>query len=206
MLDARHEPASPWTPELVRRWFADRDRSGTIDRGAVGPYHRAAAVLASFDHRTLNAPGVPPLGASELAGLLTDCVPAPGPLGAARWTLKPEARRTALASFPDARTLRAALSWNPRPQGVPLQRALDAYILGTAPRRGPGRRADRLVRPGRQLAEHDPDRGRTGVARPRRGPKSTGIPPRPGPIADDRRRPFPRTIGRAGAIAYLPPR
>jgi len=50
----------------------------------------------------------------------------------ARWSLKPDVRREALASFPDVHTLRAALNWNDRPTYDPLQKALDAYILGPA--------------------------------------------------------------------------
>jgi tetratricopeptide (TPR) repeat protein len=124
--------AESWTPERVRQWFRQRARSGEDDRRRIGPYHRAAAVLATFNPASLRAPGLGLPGITHLSQLLADSVVVTDGETPTRWSLKPEIRRLALGSFPDIDTLRLALSWNPRSTGDGLQQALDAYIAGTA--------------------------------------------------------------------------
>jgi hypothetical protein len=133
----RSKPGTEWTADLVRQWFQQRARPTSEERTRLGCHHRAASVLASFDARQLRTPMVGDLTTGGQSRLLKDSVPIPAAGSASeghatRWSLKPSVRRDALASFPDAATLRAALQWNERPSSDAFQQALDTYILGTA--------------------------------------------------------------------------
>ena len=132
MPGSNPQTETAWTPERVRQWFEQRTRSGEDDLRRVTPYHRAAAVLATFDPKVLRVPGLGPPGVAALTQLLSDSVAIAEGETAVRWSLKPEIRRLALGSFLDASKLRSALTWNPRPAGDALQHTLDAYITGKA--------------------------------------------------------------------------
>jgi hypothetical protein len=102
---------------------------------AHGPYHQAAAVLSSFDPGTLRPLGFAPgSGTPPDAGeVLADSVELREPGGSALRTLTPAVRIAVLRQLRAEKRLGEALAANPRRPDDPVQRALEAYLLGPAP-------------------------------------------------------------------------
>ncbi len=102
-----------------------------------GPDHLAAAVLSTFDPRTLQ-----PLGsvhgeagsAPQAAEALAGSVEVRDPGGSRRRTLAPAVRVAALRQLRAEGRVREALAANPERPDDPLQRALVGYLTATAPR------------------------------------------------------------------------
>ncbi len=106
-------------------------------------FHRAAAVLISFDPLTLQpAPGPGPAEATERRSLVQDSTrmkPAAKSqtdddvANETRYVLKPEIRRAVLEEMATREAMIAALEANPQRETSPAQIMLDAYIRGDAP-------------------------------------------------------------------------
>jgi hypothetical protein len=108
-------------------------------------YHRAAAVLGSFDPLTLQpAPGPGAADGAARRAVVQDSIrmkaPArgqadesPSTANAVRYVLKPDVRRAVLEEMATREALLAALEANPERETTPIQAMLEAYIRGNAP-------------------------------------------------------------------------
>jgi len=97
-----------------------------------GPYHRAAAVLATFDPVTLRPAGAPADPESELDDLFADSAPA-NAAGSGRWQLIPRVRRAVLRQMAGPAEMQAALAANATAPSDPTQQMLAAAIAGSLP-------------------------------------------------------------------------
>ncbi|EFH88938.1 effector-associated domain EAD1-containing protein [Ktedonobacter racemifer] len=92
-----------------------------------GPYHRAAAVLSTFDSNTLK-PTKQVKKQKGLQDLLADSVPVHTMGESNRWTLRPEVRREVLQQMRTRRVFRQALQVNNERSDDDLQQMIEAYI------------------------------------------------------------------------------
>src|SRR5690606_37931152 len=102
---------------------------------SFGPYHRAAAVLSTFDRTTLRpdlAPGEAP-GGDALDRLLSDSVPVVE-AGRSRWRLVEPVRQEVLRRMGSPEALARALAANGSEPPDPARLMLEAYLRGDAPR------------------------------------------------------------------------
>ncbi len=98
-----------------------------------GPYHLAAAVLSSFDPRSLRPVGFAPASQPDYEKVLADSMETRDPGGSPLLTLAPAVRIAALLQLRAEKRLGEALSANPRRPDDPVQRALEAYLMGPSP-------------------------------------------------------------------------
>lgn len=96
-----------------------------------GTYHRAAAVLATFNPSTLHPVGIPVDPEGELDELLADSFPAPM-VGNDRWQLDHRVRRAVLRQMGTAE-MQDVLSANPAPTGDLVQEIMAAAIAERLP-------------------------------------------------------------------------
>jgi hypothetical protein len=108
-------------------------------------YHRAAAVLTSFEPLTLQpAPGPGAADGAERRALVQDSIrmkasargqadESASTPNAVRYVLKPDVRRAVLEEMATREAMLAALEANPARETTPVQAMLEAYIRGDAP-------------------------------------------------------------------------
>lgn len=94
-------------------------------------YHRAAAVLTSYDDETLRPDGK--TTGESINPLLDDSVVATDMHGKVRWTLTSRVRRAVLRQMGSRPTLQRALAANSDRPDDPTQQMLEGYIFGDAP-------------------------------------------------------------------------
>ena len=93
-------------------------------------YHRAAAVLSTFEPKTLRP--TDKSGRKSLKALLEDCAPV-GREAPQRYTLRPDVRRKVLKQIGTRAGMKQALAANPDRPSDSDQTMLEAYICGDAP-------------------------------------------------------------------------
>jgi hypothetical protein len=119
---------------LKKRDISYTPRAATEATEATGytPYHKAAAVLSSFELGFVN-PLSPVTEAEGIERLMADSTTSTDAQGKQCWILLPEVRRQVLKQMGTRTELLKALEANPDRSNEPMQKMLEAYLVEEAP-------------------------------------------------------------------------
>ena len=129
----KNNPSSQWTEEFLLSQLSRLTGSKAAPALSPGCYHKAAAVLVSFDPESI-IPFDPLTSVDEdFERLIADTTTVHDEQGRPASMLRSEVRKRTLASMATPQELRAALNANRVRPPTSLQKIFEAYIQGSAP-------------------------------------------------------------------------